>query len=219
MVLENVCLPYYTEKEDRANSISHIVGVIFGAIAMIILLLKSHDISHVISSIIFGAAMIILYSGSSIYHRLPRGKAKRIARLVDHSVIFVLITGTSIPLMILDVLPYYRTLAIVCISVSVVTAILGIALTFIDQEKYKKLQMVLYMVLGWMCIFLFYPIYKCDPNALLLFGLLVLGGAVYTLGTIFYSIGRFKRYYHFIFHLFILGGTVTHFLAFLICLY
>ena len=87
------------------------------------------------------------------------------------------------------------------------------------EEKYKKLQMVLYMVLGWMCIFLFYPIYKCDPNALLLFGLLVLGGAIYTLGTIFYSIGRFKRYYHFIFHLFILGGTVTHFLAFLICLY
>lgn len=219
MVIENVCLPYYTKKEDRANSISHTVGVIFGAVAMIILLLKSHDISHVISSIIFGVAMIILYSGSSIYHRLPRGKAKKIARLVDHSVIFVLITGTSIPLMILDVLPYYKTLAIVCISVSVVTALLGIVLTFIDQEKYKKLQMVLYMVLGWMCIFLFYPIYKCDPNALLLFGLLVLGGAVYTLGTIFYSIGRFKRYYHFIFHLFILGGTFTHFLAFLICLY
>lgn len=219
MVIENVCLPYYTKKEDRANSISHTVGVIFGAVAMIILLLKSHDISHVISSIIFGVAMIILYSGSSIYHRLPRGKAKKIARLVDHSVIFVLITGTSIPLIILDVLPYYKTLAIVCISVSVVTALLGIVLTFIDQEKYKKLQMVLYMVLGWMCIFLFYPIYKCDPNALLLFGLLVLGGAVYTLGTIFYSIGRFKRYYHFIFHLFILGGTVTHFLAFLICLY
>lgn len=219
MVIENVCLPYYTKKEDRANSISHTVGVIFGAVAMIILLLKSHDISHVISSIIFGVAMIILYSGSSIYHRLPRGKAKKIARLVDHSVIFVLITGTSIPLMILDVLPYYKTLAIVCISVSVVTALMGIVLTFIDQEKYKKLQMVLYMVLGWMCIFLFYPIYKCDPNALLLFGLLVLGGAVYTLGTIFYSIGRFKRYYHFIFHLFILGGTFTHFLAFLICLY
>lgn len=219
MVIENVCLPYYTKKEDRANSISHTVGVIFGAVAMIILLLKSHDISHVISSIIFGVAMIILYSGSSIYHRLPRGKAKKIARLVDHSVIFVLITGTSIPLIILDVLPYYKTLAIVCISVSVVTALLGIVLTFIDQEKYKKLQMVLYMVLGWMCIFLFYPIYKCDPNALLLFGLLVLGGAVYTLGTIFYSIGRFKRYYHFIFHLFILGGTFTHFLAFLICLY
>ena len=78
MVLENVCLPYYTEKEDRANSISHIVGVIFGAVAMIILLLKSHDISHVISSIIFGAAMIILYSGSSIYHRLSPGKQKEL---------------------------------------------------------------------------------------------------------------------------------------------
>lgn len=219
MVLENVNLPYYTEKEDRANSVSHLVGVIFGAVATAVLLLKSNDISHTVSSIIFGSAMMILYSGSSVYHRLTPGKAKKIARLVDHSVIFVLITGTSIPLMILDVLPYYKTLAIVCISVSVVTAALGIALTFIDQEKYKKLQMVLYMVLGWMCIFLFYPIYKCDSNALLLFGLLILGGAVYTLGTIFYSIGRFKRYYHFIFHLFILGGTVTHFLAFLICLY
>lgn len=219
MVLENVNLPYYTEKEDRANSVSHLVGVIFGAVATAVLLLKSNDISHTVSSIIFGSAMMILYSGSSVYHRLTPGKAKKIARLVDHSVIFVLITGTSIPLMILDVLPYYKTLAIVCISISVVTAALGIALTFIDQEKYKKLQMVLYMVLGWMCIFLFYPIYKCDSNALLLFGLLILGGAVYTLGTIFYSIGRFKRYYHFIFHLFILGGTVTHFLAFLICLY
>lgn len=219
MVLENVNLPYYTEKEDRANSISHLVGVIFGAVATAVLLFKSSDVSHIVSSVIFGAAMMILYSGSSIYHRLTPGKAKKVARLVDHSVIFVLITGTSIPLMILDVLPYYKALAITCISVSVVTATLGITLTFIDQEKFKKLQMVLYMVLGWMCIFLFYPIYKNDPNALLLFGLLILGGAIYTLGTIFYSIGRFKRYYHFIFHLFILGGTVTHFLAFLICLY
>ena len=219
MILENVSLPYYTEKEDKANSISHLVGAVFGAIAMTVLLIKSNDISHIISSIIFGVAMIILYSGSSIYHKLSPGRAKKIARLVDHSVIFILITGTSIPLMILDVLPYYKTLAIVCITVSVITAILGITLTFIDQEKYKALQMVLYMVLGWMCIFLFYPIYKNDSNALLLFGLLILGGAIYTLGTIFYSIGRFKRYYHFIFHLFILGGTVTHFLAFLICLY
>ena len=170
MVLENVSLPYYTEKEDKANSISHLVGVIFGVAATAVLLTRSHDIGHIISSIIFGVAMIILYSGSSIYHRLSPGKAKKIARLVDHSVIFVLITGTSIPLMILDVLPYYKALAITCISVSVVTALLGIVLTFIDQEKYKKLQMVLYMVLGWMCIFLFYPIYKCDPNALLLFG-------------------------------------------------
>lgn len=219
MVLENVSLPFYTKKEDRANSISHLVGVIFGAIAMAVLLFKSNDISHIISSVIFGTAMMILYGGSSFYHSLPPGTTKKIARLVDHSVIFILITGTSIPLMILDVLPYYKALAITCISVSVVTSIIGIALTFIDQEKYKALQMVLYMVLGWMCIFLFYPIYKCDSNALLLFGLLILGGVIYTLGTIFYSIGRFKRYYHFIFHLFILGGTITHFLAFLICLY
>lgn len=219
MVLDNVTLPYYTKKEDMANSISHFVGVGFGVAATIVLLLRSNDLSHIISSIIFGAAMIILYSGSAIYHRLSPGNPKKVARLVDHSVIFILITGTSIPLMILDVLPYYRTLAIVCITVSVAVAVLGITLTFIDQEKFKKLQMVLYMVLGWMCLFLFYPIYKYDSNALLLFGLLVLGGAIYTLGTIFYSIGRYKRYFHFIFHLFILGGTVTHFLAFLICLY
>lgn len=97
MYLENVNLPYYTEKEDKANSISHLVGVVFGAIATVVLLMRSNDISHIISSIIFGVAMIILYSGSSIYHRLSPGKAKRVARLVDHSVIFVLITGTSIP--------------------------------------------------------------------------------------------------------------------------
>lgn len=77
MVLENVNLPYYTEKEDRANSISHLVGVIFGAVATAVLLLKSSDVSHIVSSVIFGAAMMILYSGSSIYHRLAPGKAKK----------------------------------------------------------------------------------------------------------------------------------------------
>ena len=106
MTLENVRLPDYTVKEDKANSISHIIGVVFGIAAMIVLLLKSSDLSHIISSVIFGTAMIILYGGSSIYHWLAPGNAKKVARLVDHSVIFVLITGTSIPLMILDLLQY-----------------------------------------------------------------------------------------------------------------
>lgn len=219
MSYDKIRLPFYTKTEDRANSISHIIGVGFGIVAMILLLIKSHDIPHVISSIIFGTAMIILYGSSAIYHWMAPGNPKKFARLVDHAVIFVLITGTSIPLMILDVFPYYKWLAIACISVSSVTAVLGIALTFIDQEKYNTLQMVLYMLLGWMCIFLFIPIYKSDANWLELFVMLLVGGAVYTLGTIFYAKGRFKKYYHFVFHLFILGGTVIHFLAFYICLY
>lgn len=219
MSYDKIKLPTYTKTEDKANSISHIVGVGFGIAAMIILLIKSTDITHIISSIIFGTAMIILYSGSAIYHWLPPGNAKKLARLIDHSVIFVLITGTSIPLIIIDVFPHYPKLAIFCICVSVVTAAVGIALTFIDQEKYNTLQMVLYMLLGWLCIFLFIPIYKTDENWLRLLVLLLLGGAVYTLGTIFYAKGRFKKYYHFVFHLFILGGTLIHFLAFYICLY
>ncbi len=219
MSYDKIRLPVYTKTEDRANSISHIIGVGFGIVAMILLLIKSHDIPHIISSVIFGTAMIILYGSSAIYHWLAPGNPKKFARLVDHAVIFVLITGTSIPLMILDVLPYYKWLAIACISVSAVTAVLGIALTFIDQEKYNTLQMVLYMLLGWMCIFLFIPIYKSDADWLELFVMLLVGGVVYTLGTIFYAKGRFKKYYHFVFHLFILGGTVIHFLAFYICLY
>ena len=219
MVLENVKLPHYSEKEEKANYISHFFGVLFGAIAMVILLFRSNDTSHVVSSLIFGTAMIILYSGSSIYHYLTPGKAKKIARLVDHSVIFVLIIGTSIPLMILTALPYMRTFAIICITVSLVTSILGILLTFVDQEKYKKLQMVLYLVLGWMTVLLFYPIYKYNAKPKLLFGLLILGGIIYTVGTVFYKLGKNKPYFHFIFHLFVLGGTVAHFLGFLLCLY
>lgn len=219
MSYDKITLPTYTKKEDRANSISHIVGVDFGIAAMILLLIKSHDTAHIISSIIFGVAMIILYSGSATYHWLSPGNPKKLARLIDHSVIFVLITGTSIPLMILELLPCFPKLAIGCISVSVVTSILGIALTFIDQEKYKKLQMVLYMLLGWLCVFLFIPIYKTDENWLKLLVMFLAGGAVYTLGTIFYSKGRYKKYYHFVFHIFILGGTFLHFLAFYLCLY
>lgn len=219
MDLEKVKLPYYSKKEDTANSISHFIGVLFGIAATIILLLKSKDIPHIIGSVIFGAAMIILYGGSATYHILPPGRSKKIARLVDHSVIFVLIIGTTIPLTILGVLPYYKTFSIICIAVSVVTAILGIILTFIDQEKYKKVQMVLYMVLGWMCLILFYPIYKFNSKAILLFVLMLVGGVIYTVGTVFYKVGKSKPYYHFIFHIFVLGGTISHFLAFLLCLY
>lgn len=219
MSYDKIRLPVYTKTEDKANSISHIVGVAFGVAAMILLLIKSHNAAHIISSVIFGAAMIILYGSSSIYHWLAPGNPKKFARLVDHAVIFVLITGTSIPLMILDVLPYCKWLAIACIGVSVVTAVIGIALTFIDQEKYNTLQMVLYMLLGWLCVFLFIPIYKNDVNWLKLLIGFLLGGAVYTLGTIFYAKGRFKKYYHFVFHLFILGGTVLHFLTFYKFLY
>ncbi len=80
MYLENVNLPYYTEKEDKANSISHLVGVVFGAVATVVLLMRSNDISHIISSIIFGVAMIILYSG--FITDFPREKRKRLQDLL-----------------------------------------------------------------------------------------------------------------------------------------
>lgn len=211
--LKTVKLPFYTEKEEKLNTASHAVGVIFGIFATAVLLKKSHNIESIISSLFFGASIITLYSASALYHGLPVSPLKHIMRTVDHSVIYILIAGTSIPLMIMGVLPYNKIFAFVMIILSLIIEAVGIFVTFFDVERFRVLSMVLYMTLGWMCVLLIYPLYKYSPHPYVLISLILLGGIIYTVGTTFLVLGKRKRYFHFIFHIFVLTGTLLHFLA------
>lgn len=218
MNLLNVKLPVYTKGEEIFNSVSHGIGIPMGIAFCGLCIHKAMSASSIIGSIVFCLSVIALYASSMMYHALGRGNAKRFMRLIDHSVIFILISGTSLALNIICVYPYNPVFSLVTGIFAAVLSIIGVSLTFIDQEKYKTVQMVLYMVVGWTSAVLIYPIVKyCDRHWTII-GLIFVGGVIYTLGTIFYAKGKEKKYFHSIFHLFVLVGTLLHFFAIYVAL-
>lgn len=213
MNLTKVTLPKYTKKEEILNAVSHGIGIPLGIVSCILCLIKASDVHSAVGSVIFAFSVVILYSCSTVYHALKRSDAKKLMRILDHSTIFILITGTSIAITVIFVFPYAKLFAAIMCSVSFILSTVGTVLTVIDQEKYKKVQLVLYMVVGWISVVLFFPLYKHSSDPIKLITLLAIGGIFYSVGMVFYIIGKKKRYFHFIFHLFVLAGTLFHFFA------
>ena len=212
MAFEKVILPTYSKTEEILNSVSHGLGVPLGVIFLIIGISRSQTPNAVVASIVFGAATIIMYASSMLYHSLKPGTAKKAMRLIDHSAIFIMITGTATAVNILAVYPHDKIFCIATASISILLSILGITLTFIDQEKYKKAQMRLYMIVGYISAAMIYPIAKhYKGESMIPFILAVIGGLSYSVGVIFYKLGKRKPYFHSIFHLFVLAGTSLHF--------
>ena len=212
MAFEKVVLPVYTKTEEILNSVSHGLGVPLGVVFMIIGIGRSKTPNAVVASVVFGVATIIMYASSMLYHSLRPGTAKKAMRLIDHSAIFIMITGTATAVNILAVYPHDKIFCIVTATLSILLSILGITLTFIDQEKYKKAQMRLYMIVGYTSALMIYPIAKYyKGESMVPFILAVIGGLLYTVGVVFYKIGKRKPYFHSIFHFFVLGGTSFHF--------
>lgn len=213
MRFEKVTLPTYTKGEEIFNSVSHGIGIGFGVFTMIFCILNSTTPNGIIGSIVFALSSIILYFSSTMYHALTKEKIKKIFRLIDHSVIFIMITGTTLAINIISVFPHNKALSVISAVLGIAGTATGIALTFIDQEKYKNVQLVLYVAVAFTSVLLAHPIftYCSEPFkiVLLVFG----GGAIYGIGMVFYLVGKKKKYFHGIFHLFVLAGTVFHFFA------
>ena len=211
--LKDRVLPTYTKGEEIFNMVSHIVGGALGIVITVLCIIVSaiHKNAYaVVSSTIYGASVIILYTMSSIYHGLsPKCKGKKVMQVLDHCTIFLLIAGSYTPFALCTFREYDAVIGWSIFGGIWATAILGIVLNSIDLKKYKVFSMICYLGMGWTII--------VKANLLpMLLGvkgtvLLVLGGIAYTLGTIFYALGRKKKYMHSIFHLFILAGTILQF--------
>ena len=194
MALEKVVLPVYSKTEEILNSVSHGIGVPLGVLFLILGISKSTSASSVVGVCVFGISTIILYACSMLYHSLKPGLAKKAMRLIDHSAIFIMITGTATAINIIAVYPHNKIFCIVTASLSIILSIVGIALTFIDQEKYHKVQMRLYMIVGYTSATTIYPIAKYyKGESAVPFILAVLGGLFYTVGVIFYKLGKKKK--------------------------
>jgi hemolysin III len=197
--------------EEIANSLSHGLGLalaLFGTPFLLIATAERSDGISIAAAAVFGVSMMLLYGASMMYHALPHNRAKRVFKILDHSAIYLLIAGTYTPFM-LGVLrgPWGWTLFGMVWGL----ALSGVVLKSMNRMSHPYLSTGLYLLMGWLVIIAIKPLMAALPSAGL--GWLVAGGLAYTAGVVFY-IGDSKwRYGHFVWHLFVLAGTVCHFIA------
>ena len=203
----------YTLGEEIFNSVSHGTGgllAIAGTVVLIIFAAIYSNAWGVVSSAVYGASMIILYTMSTLYHAITNQKAKKFFRIMDHNTIFLLIAGTYTPI---TLVPLRGALGWTLFGVVWGAAILGIVLNSINLEKFSKPSLVCYIAMGWVIFFAIKPMIETVDKVPLIF--LLVGGIFYTVGIIFYALKKIK-YFHSIWHLFTIGGTVFHYFAILL---
>ena len=215
--LDERILPNYSKGEEIANMVTHIVGGALGITSLVLCVIFSSikgNVYGIVGSIIFGITMIFLYTTSSIYHGLNKElKAKKVFQIIDHCTIFILISGTYTPILLCPIREYNATLAWGLFAFIWIVAIIGIILNSIDLKKYRIFSGICYLGMGW-CILIVGTkfIDMVGINAALF---ILIGGVLYTIGFVFYALGKKVRYFHMIFHIFCVLGSLMHFLAIL----
>jgi len=197
----------YTLGEEISHSITHGIGAalsIAGLVISVVMAARTGETIKVVSFAIFGTSMTILYTASTLYHAFTHEKVKNLFRYLDHTSIFLLIAGTYTPIaLILLKGAWGWTL----FGLAWGLAILGILYQMLFLNKYKWISISIYLGMGWIAIFAIKPLIELMPFGL--FAWILGGGLFYTLGTIFYL--KEIKYFHFIWHLFVIAGTVCHF--------
>ena len=212
--LDKVSIPKYTLGEEIFNAVSHGVGASFGIVALVITIVfaaKHGNPAGVVAASIYGATMIIMYTISCLYHALsPRLKAKKVFRVLDHCDIYVFIAGCYTPFCISLI---GGALGWTIFGVIWGCAILGVLLNAIDVDKFNIPSFILYLVMGWMIVISFNTLANIIATPGLV--LLIVGGGVYTIGSIFYACGHKLKYIHSVFHLFVLAASILQFFSIL----
>ena len=211
-------LPTYTKGEEIFNMTSHIIGVVLGIVATILCVIFAainNNIYGVVSGSIYGASMIILYTMSSIYHGLsPVLFSKKVFQILDHCTIFLLIAGCYTPVALCNIREINSVAGWSIFGIVWGLAIIGIILNSIDLKKFRVFSMICYLLMGWCIIFrIDLLIESVDFIGIIL---LVSGGIAYTLGSILYGLGKKHKYFHSVFHLFILAGSLLQFFCILL---
>ncbi|MDY2816723.1 MAG: hemolysin III family protein [Bullifex sp.] len=200
---------YDDPRAERENAYTHFFGSFLSIIGLVLVVMKftpSTPAALKAGFIIFALSNLLLYTASGLYHFLPRGNAKRVCRILDHSNIYFLIAGTYTPLLLYVGSP--KCLALTAFMWAV--AALGICFTLVFWGRLKPLHPILYLLMGW-CIVLFWnDVTPFVPKALI--GYLIGGGVTYSIGVIFYAIKKIPHY-HAIWHLFVLAGSIWFYIG------
>ena len=205
-------LPLYTIGEEIVNSVLHGIGVLTATVGLIFLTLKNlgflggerTDSLNIIAVLIFGFTMIAMFLISTLYHAIQYQGAKTILRRMDHSVIFVFIAGTYTPYCLTALRgPWGWGF----FAFEWALALTGIILNILDNKALKKVEVAVYIMMGWAIIIGFVPLVRTVPIISIV--LLVVGGVAYTVGTIWYRMKN-VRLSHAVWHSFVLLGAICH---------
>ncbi|MFC4779580.1 hemolysin III family protein [Paenibacillus sp. GCM10023252] len=203
----------YSKREEVANAITHGIGAGLSIAALVLLIVYSAlqgTALHVVSFTIYGTTMLLLYCASTLVHSFPEGKAKRVFEVLDHSCIYVFIAGTYTPILFHIV---GGALGWVLFGIVWGITVVGVAFKAFFASRYLFTSTIAYIAMGWIIVFAWKPL--TDHLALGGLQLLIGGGVLYTVGTIFYMWRSFP-YHHAVWHLFVLGGSVLHFFCILL---
>ncbi len=196
--------------EEVANTLSHGFGLLLSVIGLIVLVILAsykNDIWYIASAVIYGLSLICLYAASTLYHVTTSPELKLKLRLVDHCCIYLLIAGTYTPFTLIALNGTFgNTLFIIVWAF----AVIGILIKIFLHDRIPAASVISYLVMGWIGIIAVQPLY--NTLGLSPIALVVAGGLTYTLGTVFYGWHSLKHH-HAIWHLFVLGGSICHFIA------
>ncbi len=201
----------YSLAEEIANSVSHGIGLIFGIVGLVLLLVQAGnvgaDVTAITSYSLYGGSMILLFLASTLYHAIPHPPAKRWLKKMDHCAIYLLIAGTYTPFLLVGLAsPLAKGLMIVIWSM----ALLGVIFKLAFAHRFEVVSLITYLTMGWLSLVVIYQLAQRLPVGGMT--LLAAGGLIYTVGVIFYACNRIP-FNHAIWHGFVLGGSLCHFLA------
>ena len=200
--------------EEIANAITHGIGIILSIIALLFLLNGSYrgTTAHVVSSALYGGSLFILYTFSTLYHSIFHEKAKKVLRRLDHIGIYLLIAGTCMPIALVAL---KGTLGWMLFGIECGMCLIGVVFKAVFGARLGVLSTIFYLLMGWVAMIVIKPIaVAISFNG---FVWMVLGGVFYSLGVIFFAIDKKVSYFHALWHLFVLAGSICHF--FMVFLY
>lgn len=200
----------YSLGEEIASAGTHALGAIacFSAgIVLIVLTALDGDRLRVIAASVFSATAVLLFIASTLYHAITHPRAKRWLKVLDHIAIYLLIAGTYTPFALVGL---SGTWGWSLFGVVWGLAAAGVVFKLFFAGRFKLLSTLIYIAMGWLALIAYRPMVERIDHAVIVW--LFIGGASYTLGTLFYLAKRY-RYTHAVWHLFVLGGAVAHFVA------
>lgn len=195
---------------ERFNGISHLMGTVLalgGTVALLVLAARQADPWKIVSFSLYGASLFLLYAVSTLYHSL-RHRAKAVFQKLDHLAIYLLIAGTYTPFALVTLRGGWGWSLF---GIIWGLAVVGMAAEFLPRRGARILPMVIYLAMGWLVLIALKPLLQALP--IIGFAWLVAGGLFYTVGMVFYGLDRRLRHAHGVWHLFVLAGSVSHYIA------
>lgn len=196
--------------EELANSITHGIGLalsIAGFVVLLVLAAVRGSAWHIVGCAIYGTTLICVYMASTLYHSIPRPKFRRILKILDHSAIYLLIAGTYTPFLLVNLRGAWGWSLL---GVVWALAAAGIVFKVWFVDRFQFLSTAIYIAMGWLALIAVKPLLAAVPTAGFIW--LVAGGLLYTVGVLFFAWKRVP-YNHAIWHIFVMGGSICHFLA------